>query len=99
MQAFAKLSRAAVRVRRVAAQVTKATMADSPQETRPYSTAKTDEDESNTAAILIIGDEILKVSGCKRYWYLITKLACEQSCVRQLARLLCSIMEDWHEWV
>ncbi|XP_059909702.1 FAD synthase isoform X1 [Gadus macrocephalus] len=60
MLAFAKLSRAAVRTRRVAAQLTKATMADSPKETRPYSTAKTDEDESNTAAILIIGDEILK---------------------------------------
>ena len=67
MQAFAKLSRAVVRVRRVAAQVTKGTMEDSPQETRPYSTAKTDQDESNTAAILIIGDEILKVSGCSRY--------------------------------
>ncbi|CAL8247243.1 unnamed protein product [Lota lota] len=60
MQAVAKLSRAVVRVRRVAAQVTKATMADSHHETRPYSTAKTDEDGSNTAAILIIGDEILK---------------------------------------
>ncbi|KAJ3598268.1 hypothetical protein NHX12_001779 [Muraenolepis orangiensis] len=61
MQAVAKLSRAAVRVRRLAAQVTKETMADSHHDTRPYSTAKNeDEDGCTTAAILIIGDEILK---------------------------------------
>ncbi|KAK0147592.1 FAD synthase [Merluccius polli] len=60
MQAVAKLSRAVVRVRSVAAQVTKATMADSHHGTCPYSTAKTNEDGSTTAAILIIGDEILK---------------------------------------
>ncbi|XP_071385363.1 FAD synthase [Centroberyx affinis] len=57
MQAVPKLSRAVVRVRRVAAQVTKATMANNQQCSSLSSTAKGD---TSTAAILIIGDEILK---------------------------------------
>ncbi|KAM4600783.1 FAD synthase isoform 1-T2 [Polymixia lowei] len=57
MQVIPKLSRAVVRVRRVAAQLTKATMAENHQCSSPFSTAKED---ATTAAILIIGDEILK---------------------------------------
>ena len=53
-----RLSRAAVRVRRVTAQVTKATMS---QNHRDGSVSAQAEGGATTAAILIIGDEILKV--------------------------------------
>ncbi|XP_062311961.1 FAD synthase isoform X1 [Osmerus eperlanus] len=52
-----RLSRAVVRVRRVAAQVTKATMS---QNHRDCSVSAQAEGGATTAAILIIGDEILK---------------------------------------
>ncbi|XP_056142440.1 FAD synthase isoform X1 [Lampris incognitus] len=57
MLSVSKLSRAVVRVRRVAAQITKANMAELHQYPDPSPTVKT---EATTAAILIIGDEILK---------------------------------------
>ncbi|XP_040901353.1 FAD synthase [Toxotes jaculatrix] len=55
--ALPKLSRAVVRVRRLAAQLSKATMSSNHQGSSPSSTANGD---APTAAILIIGDEILK---------------------------------------
>lgn len=54
---FPKLSRAAVRVRRLAAQVCSAAMSTKPQGAGPSPAASGD---APTAAILIIGDEILK---------------------------------------
>lgn len=56
--AFPKLSRAVVRVRRLAAQFSVATMSTKHQGSSPSSAANRD---APTAAILIIGDEILKV--------------------------------------
>ncbi|KAM3873309.1 FAD synthase [Diretmus argenteus] len=57
MRACLQLSRAVVRVRRVAAQVTTESMARNQQSSSLSSTANGD---TTTAAILIIGDEILK---------------------------------------
>ncbi|XP_076594068.1 FAD synthase isoform X1 [Chaetodon auriga] len=54
---FPKLSRAAVRVRRLVAQLSKASMSTNHQGSSPSSAANRD---APTAAILIIGDEILK---------------------------------------
>ncbi|XP_069552029.1 FAD synthase [Brachyistius frenatus] len=54
---FPKLSRAVVRVRTLAAQLSKAAMSTNHQSSSPSSAAKGD---APTAAILIIGDEILK---------------------------------------
>ncbi|KAF7653907.1 hypothetical protein LDENG_00077300, partial [Lucifuga dentata] len=54
---FPRLSGAAVRLRRLAAQLNKAAMATNRQSSFPSSAAKGD---APTAAILIIGDEILK---------------------------------------
>lgn len=56
--ALPKLSRAVVRVRRLAAHLSKATMSTNHQGSSPSSAANGD---TPTAAILIIGDEILKV--------------------------------------
>lgn len=56
--AFSKLSRAAVRVRRLTAQLCKVTMSTNHQDSSPSSAVNGD---PRTAAILIIGDEILKV--------------------------------------
>lgn len=56
--AFPRLNKAAVRVRRLAAQFSKAAMATSHLSSSPSSAALGD---GATAAILIIGDEILKV--------------------------------------
>lgn len=55
---FPKLSRAVVRVRRLAAHLSKATMSTNLQSNSSSSAANGD---APTAAILIIGDEILKV--------------------------------------
>ncbi|XP_045900042.1 FAD synthase isoform X1 [Micropterus dolomieu] len=55
--AFSKLSRAAVRVRRLTAQLCKVTMSTNHQDSSPSSAVNGD---PRTAAILIIGDEILK---------------------------------------
>ncbi|XP_076010056.1 FAD synthase [Genypterus blacodes] len=57
ISACARLNKAAVRVRRLAAQLSKAAMATSPLSSSPSSAALGD---GATAAILIIGDEILK---------------------------------------
>ncbi|XP_030014592.1 FAD synthase [Sphaeramia orbicularis] len=54
---FPKLSRAVVRVRRLAAQLSRATMATNSEGSSPSCAAN---GEAPTAAILIIGDEILK---------------------------------------
>lgn len=59
--AFPKLSRYVVRVRRLASQLSKATMSTNHQGSSPSSAANGD---APTAAILIIGDEILKVIQC-----------------------------------
>ncbi|KAF3839732.1 hypothetical protein F7725_018449 [Dissostichus mawsoni] len=55
--AFPNLSRTVVRVRRLAAQLSKATMSTNPHGSSSFSKANGD---APTAAILIIGDEILK---------------------------------------
>ncbi|XP_033984060.1 FAD synthase isoform X1 [Trematomus bernacchii] len=55
--AFPNLSRTVVRVRRLAAQLSKATMSTNPHGSSSFSEANGD---APTAAILIIGDEILK---------------------------------------
>jgi len=57
--AFPSLSRAAVRVRKLSAQLSKATMFTTTQASSPSSAANGE--APPTAAILIIGDEILKV--------------------------------------
>lgn len=59
--AFSKLSRATVRVRRLAAHLCKATMSTDRQGSSPSTAGNGD---APTAAILIIGDEILKVIWC-----------------------------------
>lgn len=59
--AFSKLSRAVVRVRSLAAQLCESTMSTNHLGSSPSSAAN---GEAPTAAILIIGDEILKVIYC-----------------------------------